>query len=69
MTTYQEISTSKRFNRKFHNGCVKQTIGFIRYHIREIRHGSDMSKALLKSYRATLIKNLEDRKNYKYLNK
>lgn len=66
MTTFQEISTSRRANRRFHNQCVRQTIGFIRYHADLARKGSDMSNGLLRSYRATLVKGLEDRANYNY---
>lgn len=64
MNTYNEISTSKKVNRKFWNDHAKFTIALIRDYE---RINSDKYLALARSYRGTLQRALENRSTYKYL--
>lgn len=64
MTTLEEISKCKHKNRLFHNSCVKQSIGFIRYY--EKYPLNDHYAMLAKNYRKSLCKKFLDRKNYEY---
>lgn len=62
-----DIRTSKRFNRSFHNECVKHAIIFLRYHKDLAVKGSEKSAALARSYLCDLEVALENRRDYKYL--
>jgi len=64
-----DIRTNKRFNRSFHNKCVKHTIEFLRHHKDLALKGSEKSAALARSYLCSLEVSLENRRYYKYLDK
>lgn len=64
MTTYQEISTSKRLNRKFWNAHIKFLISMLREHQ---RLNCEKSKAFINSYRCSIEKALESRSCFEYL--
>lgn len=64
MTTYQEISTSKRLNRKFWNNHIKFLICMLREHQ---KINCDKSKAFVNSYKCAIEKAIESRRCFEYL--
>lgn len=66
----RSVFTCARANRAFWNGCIYQTIGFIRENARLVAvHGSNsIYPAMLRGYRATLCKQLEQRRARYYYN-
>lgn len=64
MTTYKEMNTSKRVNRKFWNARVKFLISMLKEHQ---RLNCEKSKAFIKSYQCDIEQALENRRCFKYL--